>query len=103
MPRPISSTVHPGARVRGAGVGACSGTEVGVASGVAVAFPQIMWKTAKAVGIENGANLLLYGLFVATAVGFFVVYARMRRLGREITLLVRQVAINEAVNRTVED
>ena len=39
MPRSISSTVHPGARVRGAGdgVGGCAGTEVGVATGLAVA------------------------------------------------------------------
>jgi len=39
MPRSISSTVHPGARVRGAGdgVGGSAGTEVGVATGLAVA------------------------------------------------------------------
>lgn len=70
-----------------------------IASGIAVLFPNILWRAAKAVGIANGANLLLYGLFIATAVGFFIVYARMRRMGREITLLVRQVAIQDAVNR----
>ena len=74
-----------------------------IASGLAVAFPKIIYKTARAVGIENGTNLVLYGLFVATAIGFFIVYARMRRMGREITLLVREVAIRDAVNRTAEE
>ncbi len=70
-----------------------------IAAGVAIVWPGVTKIVANALGIGRGADLLLYCTFVAMMVGFLMVYARLRRLRRELTLLVRHLAItNAAVN-----
>lgn len=63
---------------------------------VAVAWPEVTVRLARLVGIGRGADLVLYLFVVAMLVGFSVIYARIRRLRREITLLVRHLAIRDA-------
>ncbi|MHC4696675.1 MAG: DUF2304 family protein [Planctomycetota bacterium] len=69
-----------------------------LAAGIAIARPGITAATARALGIGRGADLVLYCAVVVMLVGFLMVYARLRRLRRDVTLLVRHLAIRDAVN-----
>lgn len=70
----------------------------------AVAFPQLTVIAAKALGIGRGADLVSYCAVVLMLVGFTMIYVRLRRLRRELTLLVRELAIRDAIiNEGQED
>lgn len=66
------------------------------AAGTALVWPQSTALVARALGIGRGADLILYCTVVATMVGFFYVYTRFRRLDRQLTLLVRRLAVLNA-------
>ncbi|MHC4946687.1 MAG: DUF2304 family protein [Planctomycetota bacterium] len=66
------------------------------AAAVAVTWPDLTTRIAREVGIRRGADLVLYCSVVVMTTGFLMLYARLRHLRREITLLVRHVAIIEA-------
>jgi hypothetical protein len=72
-------------------------TAVWLAAGVAIAWPeQTTTRLANYLGIGHGANLVLY-LFVLAFLGVtFYFYSRQVRLQRQITQLVRHLAIQEA-------
>lgn len=67
-----------------------------MAAAIAIIWPGVTKIIANALGIGRGADLLLYCTVVAMMVGFLMIYARMRRLRRELTLLVRHLAIRDA-------
>lgn len=69
---------------------------VWAAAGTAVVWPQSTALVATALGIGRGADLILYCTVVATMIGFFYVYTRFRRLDRQLTLLVRRLAVLNA-------
>ena len=71
-----------------------------VAAGIAIARPGITASVARALGIGRGADLVLYCAVVVMLVGFLMVYARLRRLRRDVTILVRHLAIHGATNTT---
>jgi len=58
--------------------------------------PDITTDAANVLGIGRGADLVFYCGIVVMLVGFLMVYARMRRLRRDVTLLVRHIAVLEA-------
>lgn len=58
--------------------------------------PNITTKIAQSVGISRGKDLLLYCAVLFMLVGFFMIYTRLRRLRRQLTMLVRQIAIQDA-------
>jgi hypothetical protein len=60
---------------------------------VAVAAPDETTALARALGIQRGADLIVYSAVLAFIVGFYLVYLRMRQMSREITLLTREIAI----------
>ncbi len=62
----------------------------------AIIRPDLTTWVAKRLGIGRGADLLLYGLAIMTVTGFFMMYARIRQLRRDVTALVRHLAIREA-------
>lgn len=64
----------------------------------AVAIVRYEWTmvVARTLGIGRGADLLLYAAVGVMLVGFMMVYIRLRRLRREITLIVRHLALKEA-------
>lgn len=62
----------------------------------AVLNPGLTQTVARAMGIGRGADLVLYLTVIATLVGFLMVYARLQRLRRDVTLVVRQLALLEA-------
>lgn len=63
---------------------------------VAVVWPHTMGTIAHELGIGRGADLLLYLTTLVMTVAFFYMYARFRRVERELTLLVRRMAIRNA-------
>lgn len=67
-----------------------------VSAGVAIARPELTVSVARALGIARGADLVFYLAILAMFVGFFAVYAKFRRLERDVTALVRQLALREA-------
>jgi len=69
-----------------------------LAAGTAIALPEITAALARALGIGRGADLVLYIAVVVMLVGFLTVYTRLRRLRREITLIVRHLAIRDAID-----
>jgi hypothetical protein len=64
----------------------------GGSAGVVV-WPVSTVRVARLLGIGRGADLLLYCSVLAMLVGFFYVYIRFRRMDRQLTLLVRELAI----------
>lgn len=66
-------------------------------AGVAILWPGVTKIVANALGIGRGADLLLYCTVVVMMLGFLMVYVRLRRIRRELTLLVRHLAIRDAV------
>ncbi len=66
-----------------------------IAAGVATVWPDLTTRVAQRVGITRGADLVLYCTVVVTMVGFLMTYTRVCRLRREITLLVRALALQE--------
>lgn len=62
----------------------------------AIAFPQATALAAAALGISRGADLVFYCAILAMMAGFFLVYARLRRLEASVTELTRYLAIRDA-------
>lgn len=58
--------------------------------------PDRVTRVANALGINRGADLVLYLLALAVFWGFLLVYIRLRRVRRELTLVVRRLAVMEA-------
>lgn len=71
-----------------------------VLAGVATAWPASTGWVAQRLGIGRGADLVFYCAVVVMMIGFWMVYLRLRHLGRELTQLVRHLAIVEAERRT---
>ncbi len=67
-----------------------------LAAAVAIANPILVSRVATAIGIDRGANLVLYSFVIATMILAFYFYARQADLQRQITELVRHEAISEA-------
>jgi hypothetical protein len=69
---------------------------VWLAAGVAVLWPDVTSHIAKRLGIGRGADLVFYCAILVLLCGIWMLYIRLRRVRREITLLVRHVALLEA-------
>jgi small membrane protein len=62
----------------------------------AIIWPPMTAVVARRLGIGRGTDLLLYLSVLVMFVAFFYVYTRFRRMDRQITLLVRRLAIQNA-------
>ena len=69
-----------------------------LSAGALALWPRSTMLVAHFLGIGRGADLVLYCTAFATLVGFFYIYVRFRRLDRSLTLLVRQIAIERALD-----
>jgi len=76
---------------------------VWLCTGVAIARPDLTTLVAQALGIRRGADLVLYCAVIVMLIGFFMVYARLRRLRRDLTLLTRHLAIRDAAPTSLTD
>lgn len=61
----------------------------------ALFWPQSTVIAARLLGIGRGTDLVLYLSVLIGLSGFFYIYTRFRRLDRQITLLVRALALKE--------
>lgn len=68
---------------------------VWLAAAGAILRPDLMMGLARKLGIGRGADLVLYGSVCVMLLGFMMTYVRLRRLRREITLVVRHLALKE--------
>ncbi len=66
---------------------------------LATLWPQLTVKVAHALGIGRGADLVFYCAVVLMMIGFWMTYIRLRHLRRDMTLLVRHLALLEAQAR----
>jgi small membrane protein len=66
---------------------------------VAIADPMITVRIARAIGIERGTDLVVYTFALAFLGTSFFFYSRLVRMQRQITELVRHIAIREAEHR----
>jgi small membrane protein len=62
---------------------------------LALLHPELTQTTARALGIQRGADLVFYCAVLAMLAGFFAVSLRLRQHERETTLLVRHLALRE--------
>jgi hypothetical protein len=70
---------------------------VWLTAGVAIAWPKVTAVVAHVLGIGRGADLVLYCAVVVMLIGFLTVYARLRRIQHDLTILVRHLAIRDVV------
>lgn len=73
-----------------------------LAAAVAIVWPGLTIVVAHALGIGRGADLVLYCSVVVMMIGFLMVYARLQRLRRDMTLLVRRLAIRDVIRETAQ-
>jgi hypothetical protein len=66
------------------------------AAAVAIALPELVQMVANAVGIDRGADLVLYLFVCAFLMAAFYFYAKTVLLQRQITTIVRRQAISDA-------
>ena len=72
-----------------------------VAAVISILNPELTTKVANLVGVGRGADLILYllvAVFLYVTVGF---YLRFRDLERQLTVLARRLAIDEAVRQNL--
>ncbi|MCP4069505.1 MAG: DUF2304 domain-containing protein, partial [Phycisphaeraceae bacterium] len=61
--------------------------------------PDRTTRFARTIGINRGTDLIVYLVTIVVFQGFVIFYLRLRKVRRELTLLVRQLALLEASSR----
>jgi hypothetical protein len=62
----------------------------------AIAFPKLVQDVATAIGIGRGADVVLYLFVLVFLLTSFYFYSRQVRLQRQVTAVVRHLALQEA-------
>jgi len=70
---------------------------VWITTGVFAAWPHGTLIVARAVGIGRGTDLVLYSFVFVVLIGFFYIYSRFRRVERDLTRLVRELAVRDPI------
>ncbi|MCB9853378.1 MAG: DUF2304 domain-containing protein [Phycisphaerales bacterium] len=70
---------------------------------VATLRPNLTTDLAKMLSINRGADLITYVAIIMMMIGFWTTYMRLRHLRRELTSLVRHIAILEAHDASSSD
>jgi hypothetical protein len=61
-----------------------------------VLFPDLTSIVASAVGVGRGVDVVVYAAIILLFYLVFRIYLRLDRMEREITVLVRQLSVDEA-------
>lgn len=69
-----------------------------IAAVLSILFPQWLSWLAKLVGVGRGTDLLLYALVVMFLTFIYTQYRRNMLMQRQLTLLARRVALDEALS-----
>jgi hypothetical protein len=75
---------------------------VWLAAALAIARPDLVQAVASAIGIGRGADVVLYVFVLVFPAVSFYLYSRCVRLQRQVTELVRHLAIAEARRQNVD-
>jgi hypothetical protein len=59
-------------------------------------FPDLTSRVAQAVGVGRGADVVVYLAVILLFYVIFRIYLRLDRMERDITVLVRRLAVDEA-------
>lgn len=70
---------------------------------IAIFQPNLTAQIANLIGIGRGADLLLYLLVLSNLISWFYFYRRFQKLETNISELVRQIAIRDALERMAEE
>ena len=70
-------------------------TVIWLAAAGFILFPDSLTYFARSLGINRGADFLLYGLTLAFLATSFLLYARIVQLRRQMTRLVRHLALTQ--------
>lgn len=73
---------------------------IALAACAAAIWPNATTDVARLVGIQRGTDLILYCAVLVMMVGFFLFYIRLRQVRRDLTRIVRHMAIMEASANT---
>lgn len=65
------------------------------AAAVAMVYPDATTLVARRVGIQRGADLILYSFVLVSGFLFLWGYGRIRRLNQQVTILVRELALRD--------
>lgn len=71
-------------------------TLIWAAGATAIYDPMITVRIARSIGIERGTDLIVYVFVLAFLGTSFFLYSRMVKMQRQITELIRYIAIREA-------
>jgi hypothetical protein len=66
-----------------------------ISTGIAIYQPDLVTRLARAIGIQRGADLVLYFTVLAFFATSLFLYARCLRLQQQITRIVRHLALEE--------
>jgi hypothetical protein len=89
-----------GGRPGGAGLLRCL---VWLAAAAAIARPDWVQKVAEQIGVGRGADVVLYLFVLAFLATSFYFYSRCVRLQRQLTQVVRHIALQEGQHETNDD
>jgi len=70
---------------------------------VASFWPQSTTTVANVLGIRRGTDLLLYCTTLLALGGLFMLYVKLRRVRRDLTVLTRHLAVLDAQARDDDD
>lgn len=62
-----------------------------------VLFPKVTTTISNELGVGRGTDLLLYVIIIGVLFTLIAFYIQLRKLKAQITILIREKAINEAV------
>jgi hypothetical protein len=74
-------------------------TVIWVAGAIAIADPMVTVWVARSIGIERGTDLVVYLFALAFLGTSFFFYSRLIQVQRQITELVRHIALRDAEQR----
>jgi hypothetical protein len=73
------------------------------AAAIATLRPKWTTELANQLAIDRGADLVTYIAIIMMMIGFWMTYMRLRHIRRELTSLVRHIAILEAHESNASD
>jgi len=68
-----------------------------------IARPEVSTRIAQSVGIGRGVDFVIYSLLIAFLWAHYQQYLRYKRVENEVTLLVRELAIQRAAGPAIAD
>lgn len=64
-------------------------------AGSAIIWPRSTFIVARFLGIGRGADLVIYCTALAMVIGFYCVYVTIQRIEKNITIIVRHLALHQ--------